>query len=120
MKKALLIMILAAGFQQLKAQQSVKPMPDMKLSDGLNGNLFKPQTIKPLAPYTGLNPDSASIASQDPNAMMVYSKMPVARISRSNIDHMPVYNPAASGMHYDMLIKKVIVNPVEPAVKAAP
>lgn len=122
MKKVLLIMILAAGFQQLKAQQLLKPLPDMKLSDGLSGNLFKPQNNNPLAPYAKLNADTAARlpALPDPNAIMVYSRMPVVKISRANIDHMPIYNPAQSDMHYDMLIKRVEVNQDATTVKAAP
>lgn len=122
MKKVLLIMILAAGFQQLKAQQLLKPLPDMKLSDGLSGNLLKPQKNNPLAPYTKLSSDSAAPlpALPDPNAIMVYSRMPVVKISRANIDHMPIYNPAQSDMHYDMLIKRVEVNQAATTVTAAP
>ncbi len=118
MKKVLLMMILAAGFQQLKAQQTFKTVPEMKLSDGLNGNAFKPQTDNLFKP----NADSLSAVKKllNPNAIVVYSKMPVVKITRSNIDHMPIYNPAQSNMHYDMLIKKVEVNPVEPIEKVAP
>lgn len=115
------MMTLAAGFQQLKAQQTLKPLPDMKLSDGLNANLLKPKTVDPLAPFAGLNPDSARIALQPvQDAIVVYSKMPVVKIAHSNVDHMPVYNPAQSGMHYDMLIKKVKVNPAATIEKTAP
>lgn len=122
MKKALLIMILAAGFQQLKAQQSVKPLPDMKLSEGLSGNLLKPKTDNPLAPFTKLNSGLLALAAPqlNSNAIIIYSKMPVVKISRSNIDHMPIYNPSVNDMHYDMLIKKVEVNPVLPAIETTP
>lgn len=121
MKKVVLIIILAAGFQQLKAQQSLKPLPDMKLSDGLNINPFKPQNDNPLAPYTKLNSDPARISPQtDQNAIVIFSKMPVAKITRTNTDHMPIYNPAQSNMHYDMLIKRVVVNESATTVKAAP
>ncbi|MGN6179540.1 MAG: hypothetical protein ACTHNW_10190 [Mucilaginibacter sp.] len=115
MKKILLVMILAAGFQQLKAQQLLKPLPDMKLSDGLSGNLFKPKSENPLAPFNQLNTDSSTHITTpqlDPNAIIVYSNMPVVKIAHSNIDHMPIYNPSASDMHYQILIKKVEVNPV--------
>src|ERR1700761_6548258 len=121
MKKALLIIILVACFQQLKAQQSLKATPDLKLSDGLKGDLFKPKAGNPLAPYTSLNPDSVRAASQlFPDAIIIYSKMPVARLTYSNVDHMPLYNPAASGMHYQLLIKKVEVNPAGAVEKTAP
>jgi len=121
MKKALLIIILAAGFQQLKAQQSLKPLPDMKLSDGLSNNFFKPKTYNPLAPYIGLNPDSARIAARpDQNDIVIYSMMPIAKITYSNIDHMPIYNPCGSDMHYALLIKKVEINPVVPVDKTTP
>jgi hypothetical protein len=121
MKKVLLILILTACFQQLRAQQFSKPVPGMKLNDGLNGNLFKPQTANPLAPFTSLNPDSARVAAQlVPDAIVVYSNMPVAKVTTSNFDHMPIYNPTANGMHYQLLIKKVEVNPVTAADKTAP
>ncbi len=121
MKKVLLIIILAACFQQLKAQQMVKPLPGMKLSDCLTGSLFKPQTGNPLAPYTSLNPYSARIAAQlNQNAIVVFSKMPVAKLNYSNVDHMPIYNPTASGMHYQMLIKKVEINPAPAVETTAP
>jgi hypothetical protein len=117
MKKVLLIIILAAGFQQLKAQQSLKPLPDMKLSDGLNGNLLEPKTDNQLAPFTKLNSDLLTVAKPqlNSNAIIVYSKMPVVKITHSNIDHMPIYNPSVNDMHYQLLIKKVEINPVLPA-----
>lgn len=123
MKKALLIMILAASFQQLKAQQTLKPLPDMKLSDGLNGGLFKPKTDNPLAQYLKPNLDSVLISGKlqpTQDAIVVYSNMPIVKISKSNIDHMPIYNPSANDMHYQLLVKKVVVNPAEPAAKATP
>jgi len=123
MKKVLLMIILAACFQQLKAQQLLKPLPDMKLSDGLSDNPFKPKSDNPLAPFTKLNTDSpanSTIPQLDPNVIIVYSNMPVVKITHSNIDHMPIYNPAQSGMHYDMLVKRVEVNPALPAIKTTP
>jgi hypothetical protein len=41
--------------------------------------------------------------------------MPVVKITHSNIDHMPIYNPSVNDMHYQLLIKKVEINPVLPA-----
>jgi hypothetical protein len=38
-----------------------------------------------------------------------------ASITQFNVDHLPVYNPAVNNVHYDMLIKKVEVNPVDTA-----
>jgi hypothetical protein len=122
MKKLLLIVILAAGFQQLKAQ-SLGPLPDMKLNDGLTSP-FKLKKSDPLAPYDKLTAPADSSASNipailNPNDIVVYSNMPIARLPVSN-DHMPIVNTAQNGMHYDMLVKKVLVNPAPAAGKAAP
>jgi hypothetical protein len=117
MKKIVLLVLLAAGFQQLKAQQLVVPAQlNLQLSNGLTGNYFKPETFNLLA----AKPDSANASREDQNSIVVYSKMPVEKITRSNIDHMPIYNPTASGEKYTMLIKKVVVNPAEPVVAVAP
>ena len=122
-KVVLLFTVLIAGFQQLKAQQLSKPLPDMNLSDGLYGNLFKPQTDNLLSPnFKFTQPDSAKhfSAQFDPNVIVVYSKMPVARLTTDAPDRMPVYNPATAGVHYDMLIKKVVVNPAPVTEKTDP
>ena len=122
MKKIVLLVLLAAGFQQLKAQQSALPAkPDLQLSNGLsNSNYFKPGAFNLLTTKPGVD-STANLSLKDQNNIVVYSNMPVAKISRSNIDHMPIYNPAQPGVKYTMLIKKVEVNPaVVTVTKAAP
>lgn len=114
MKKILLIAVLAAGALQLKAQQTYK-VPELKIPEG---NFFKPDSA--LSNYK-FRVDAVTTFQQPAvNAIVVNSNMPVLKITRSNIDHMPIYNPAQSNMHYDMLIKKVEVNPVAPAETVAP
>jgi len=118
MKKIVLLVLLAACFQHLKAQQSAVPViPDLKLSNGLSSNYFKPKAFNLL---TTKPADSVSYNSKDQGIIVVYDNMPVSKISRSNIDHMPIYNPALTGIRYTMLIKKMEANPVETVVKVAP
>src|ERR1700760_4902306 len=103
MKKVLLIVLLAAGFQQLKAQQTLKPLPDMKLSDGLSGNFFKPKSDDLFNRYLKPKPAGSTarfLALFNDDKIIIYSKMPVAKLDYSNIDNMPIYSPAASGVHY--------------------
>jgi hypothetical protein len=113
MKKIVLLLLLTAGIQQLKAQ-TIKPLttPNLSLSNGLDSNFFKPKTpsplqqlIKPQDSQGNLQTMIASVA----NKRITYSQvdhmpivnlatdkvehMPVAHISKINIDHMPVVGP---------------------------
>lgn len=113
MKRIISGLLLIVASTQLKAQQSLKPTPDLKLNNGLQ-NLFKPETI--LSPKSML---LQSLSVKPANNIIVYSKMPVVKVSGT--DRMPV---AVLGndpdTKYTMLIKKVEINPVAPAQNPQP
>jgi hypothetical protein len=110
MKKLLLILLLASGMQQLKAQQLSLAMPDIKLTDSLK-NYFKP---KPYNPLQQLRVQPNIFVAPIANGI-IYDHMPIAKLQSA--DHMPVVKPGEDGMKYTMLIKKI---PSAPPADAVP
>ena len=103
MKKIAVFLLLIAASTQLKAQQLLQTQPNLKLNNGLQ-NAFKPKT-DPL-PQTLLTQPMAA------NTAMVYSCMPVAKVSST--DKMPIAPLGKNGVNYTMLIKKEkVINPAE-------
>ena len=112
MKKIILMLLLAAGFQQLKAQ-SLPAKPFIPLAGGLNTYLL-PQSnlLKPLDEFKLDSLSKSQFKVIDDNYIVIYSPIPV--VNTSNIDRMPVYNPGEPGVKYTMLVKKVtVINPLD-------
>ncbi len=105
MKRIILGLLLIAASTQLKAQQLLQTTPDLKLNNGLQ-NLFKPEAI-PSPKSLLLQP--LNVKPVNSNNIIVYSKMPVVKVSST--DRMPVA-VLGSDMNtkYTMLIKKVEIN----------
>jgi hypothetical protein len=105
MKKIILILLLTAGLQQVKAQQS-----QVKLNNFVLNSIQQPK------------PDSLSnkVSAINQDNIVVNDHMPVAKTS--NTDRMPVVTPGAPRVKYTMLVKKVtIIDPADqPAVVVAP
>ncbi len=114
MKRILLGLLLIAASTQLKAQQLLQTPPDLKLNNGLQ-NLFKPE-VTPSPKSLLLQPLNARPANA--NNIIVYSKMPVVKVSST--DRMPVAVLGDANTKYTMLIKKVEINPFEPAQNPQP
>ena len=110
MKKMILVLLLLAGFQQLRAQQLLQFNPDCKLLDSLNN--FKPQNSNSLNQLL-LHPDqlnplnSLKLTGAGLNNIIMYSNMPVAKLQ--GYDPMPIAKLGEPGMKYTMLVKKVTV-----------
>ena len=104
MKRIILGLLLIAASTQLKAQQLLQTAPDVKLNNGLQ-NLFKPETT--LSPKSLLlQPLNTKPANS--NDIIVYSKMPVVKVSST--DRMPVAVLGDPNTKYTMLVKKVEIN----------
>ena len=117
-----MILLLIAGSTQLKAQQ-IQLMPDMKLNNGLQKNYLKIDSSQKL---TLLKLDAAIPSDQfnlaNPNkGIIVYSTMPVLKLSSLSVEHMPVAGMGKSNMQYMMSVEKVtVINPLAPAQKNQP
>src|ERR1700744_2063814 len=109
MKRIILGLLLIAASTQLKAQQLLPSAPDLKLNNGLQ-NLFKPEAIPSLKSLL-LQP--LNVKPVNANNIIVYSKMSVVKVTST--DRMPVAVLGDPNTKYTMLIKKVEINPVEPA-----
>jgi len=105
MKKIIMIVLLAAGLQQVKAQQLSQVKPLAPLSGGLGS--FKPETysLKTLQQPRLDSLTKTQLMGLDDNAIAVNDRMPM--VKTSNVDRMPVYNPDESGVKYTMLVKRV-------------
>jgi len=115
MKRIILGLLLIAASTQLKAQQLLKTTPDLKLNNGLQ-NLFKPEAT-PSPKSLLLQPLNVKPANS--NNIIVYSKMPVVKVSST--DRMPIAVLGSDpNTKYTMLIKKVEINPVAPAPNPQP
>jgi len=115
MKRIILGLLLIAASTQLKAQQSLQTTPDLKLNNGLQ-NLFKPEAT-PTPKSLLLQPFNAKPANA--NNIIVYSNMPVVKVTST--DRMPVAVLGSDpNTKYTMLIKKVEINPGEPAQNPQP
>lgn len=114
MKRIILGLLLIAASTQLKAQQLLQTTPDLKLNNGLQ-NLFKPQAT-PSPKSLLLQPLNVKLINS--NSIIVYSKMPVVKVSST--DYMPVAVLGDANTKYTMLIKKVEINPVAPAQNPQP
>ncbi|WP_157682314.1 hypothetical protein [Mucilaginibacter mallensis] len=107
MKKIIMIVLLAAGLNQAKAQQLLQVKPLVPLSGGLN-NYLKPDNAPLLSPLHQPKLDSASktqFMGLDNNAVIVYDRMPTT--NTSNVDRMPIVVPGEPGVKYTMLVEKV-------------
>lgn len=105
MKRIILGLLLITASIQVKAQQSLQTTPDLKLNNGLQ-NLFKPQAT-PSPKSLLLQPVNTKPANS--NNIIVYSKMPVVKVSGT--DRMPVAVLGSDpNTKYTMLIKKVEIN----------
>jgi hypothetical protein len=118
MKKLILILILSAGFSQLKAQQAIQVSPVAPLTNGLN-NAFKPNnSITPnqllVQPKADITPNIFGLNSK---GTVVYSNMPVAG-TRSN-DRMPIAKLQGNSDNMPVL-KVTIMHPGDPAQTPAP
>jgi hypothetical protein len=115
MKKILIALLLTGAATQVKAQQIVV-VPNLKLSNGLQYPFKTDSTEKPQL----LNQNNGSVSQKfnsTNQGIIVYSTMPVAKVSSS--DHMPVAK--TGGNRYTMLVQKVtVINPLEPAKKQLP
>lgn len=111
MKKLVLILLLACGFHQLKAQQKLEVKPGNLLS---GTDLFKP--FKPMVDSSWkqslIHPKTAS-----PIAQPFYSTMPVVKLSST--DHMPVAIVTDPERH-SMVKRITIVTPNDMAAKPTP
>lgn len=124
MKRIILVLLLIAGFNQLKAQQTLQQrQPDLKLSNGLK-NYFKPDNTFP-SPQTLLSQTKSDDAlkilklADAKKGEIVYSRMPVVKLS--GVDHMPIVAPDEKGVKYTMLVKKItVIDPAQQAPAPAP
>ena len=119
MKKIIMIVLLTAGLQQVKAQQLLQVKPLVTLAGGLDS--FKPETysLKTLQQPKLDSISKTQLMSLNDNAVIVYDRMPT--IKTSNVDRMPIYNPSQPGVKYTMLVKKVeLVNDADKTPVAAP
>jgi hypothetical protein len=118
MKKVLLIVLIAAGASQLKAQQwQPKPLDSALLKspqlfqnlkpndDALLKNYFKVQPNQSLKDLGALTPPR--------NTEIFASTMPVAKLTSP--EKMPIAKLGDPNTHYTMLIKRVkAVDPLKP------
>lgn len=114
-----MIVLLAAGFHQAKAQQLLQVKPLAPLSGGLDN--FKPETysLKTLQQPKLDSISKTQLMGLNDNAIIVYDRMPT--IKTSNVDRMPIYNPSEPGVKYTMLVKKVkLVTDADKTPVAAP
>ncbi len=100
-----MIVLLAAGLQQVKAQQLLQAKPLTPLSGGLGS--FKPETysLKTLQQPKLDSLIKTHLMGLNDNAIVVYDRMPM--VKTSNVDRMPIYNPDEIGVKYTMLVKRV-------------
>jgi hypothetical protein len=111
MKSIVLLVLFTAGFSVAKAQQSTLFNPNIKLTDSLN--FFKPNNKSPKSFL--LQPDVINNPAifTDKNTRIVYSSMPVAKLSSD--DRMPVAYGGRSANQDNMPVLKI--NIVDPLVK---
>ena len=115
MKKILVILLLMAGATQLKAQQ-LQVMPNLSLNNGLQ-HYFKPDSLpKLLQPGSSLSSNKFNLGNSTNGGRIVYSTMPVVKLSSASMERMPVAVLRDNGVKYTMLVSKVtVVNPLQPA-----
>ena len=120
MKKILVILLLMAGATQLKAQQ-LQVMPNLSLNNGLQ-HYFRPDSLpKLLQPGNSLSANNFNSGNSANRGNVVYSTMPVLKLSSAFVERMPVAVLRDNGLKYTMLVSKVtVVNPLKPATQQLP
>lgn len=116
-----MILLLLAGSAQLKAQQTIV-VADKKLNNGLQKNYFGadlPQKLTLIKPDAAIPSNQFNLANPNSSGTVVYSTMPVLKLSYSSVEHMPVARIGGEG--YTMPVEKVtVINPFAPAQKQQP
>ncbi|QEC76405.1 hypothetical protein [Mucilaginibacter ginsenosidivorax] len=104
MKKTLLIIILATCISQLKAQISLNPFFNNKITWSPT---LKPKTATTFFATQPVTPQLKDLLSGNvqrvPDAQPMRYLMPVVKVSGT--DRMPIVKTDEPGMHYTMLIK---------------
>ena len=104
MKKVILVLLLSAGFTQLKAQDLLNSKSTFKFKADSS---FK---FAPVSPQLNNPFDSFNLKTPVKDVLVFNSTMPVVKVQSS--DHMPILVLGNDGTKYTMLIKKIgVVDP---------
>ena len=116
-----MILLLVAGSAQLKAQITIV-VPDRKLNNGLQKNYFGADLTQKLTlvkPNAAIPSNQFNLTNPNSSGTVVYSTMPVLKLSSSSVEHMPVARIGGDG--YTMPVEKVtVINPLAPTQKQQP